>query len=105
MGSDSGNWPLFPFYFHGVSSLRELEVMAESGMPPVEVLSAATRTPSQMLGVSDRIGTLEPGKEADLVVVDGDPLQDIRALRRIRWTARAGVLRTPEEWMRVSLPG
>jgi imidazolonepropionase-like amidohydrolase len=52
-----------------------------------------------MLGRQDEIGTIEVGKRADLVVVDGDPLADLRALRRIRWTVKDGVARTPQEWM------
>lgn len=100
MGSDSGNMALVPFFLHGVTSLREMEAMAEAGMPPAEVLAAATRVPAEMLGLAGQVGTIEPGKWADLVIVEGDPLQDIRALRHVRWTVRGGVLRTPEEWMR-----
>jgi hypothetical protein len=52
-----------------------------------------------MLGRETEIGTIEVGKRADLVVVDGDPLADLRALRRIRWTVKDGLARTPQEWM------
>jgi imidazolonepropionase-like amidohydrolase len=66
MGTDSGVTP------HG-RNLRELTLMAEGGMPPAEVLVATTRSAAELLGVGDELGTLEPGKAADLVMVDGDP--------------------------------
>ena len=52
-----------------------------------------------MLGRTDELGTIEVGKRADLVIVGGDPLADLRALQTIRWTVRNGVARTPQEWM------
>lgn len=73
MGTDSGVTP------HG-RNLRELALMAELGMAPGAVLEAATRSAAQLLGVADDRGTLEPGKRADLVLVDGDPF-DVATLR------------------------
>lgn len=99
MGSDSGNWPIIPYEFHGPTSLREIELLGEAGLKPEEALAAATRVAAAMLGKGDDIGTIEVGKRADLVVVRGDPLQDLRALHDIRWTIRNGVARTPEQWM------
>jgi imidazolonepropionase-like amidohydrolase len=52
-----------------------------------------------MLGIDAEIGTVEVGKRAHLLVVAGNPLADLRALRAVRWTVRDGVARTPEEWM------
>ncbi len=66
MGTDSGVTP------HG-RNLRELALMVERGMTPAEALGATTRTAAELLGVDDDLGTLEPGKRADLVIVDGDP--------------------------------
>lgn len=66
MGTDSGVTP------HG-RNLRELALMAEVGMAPAAVLEATTRSAAQLLGVEDELGTIEPGKVADLVVVEGDP--------------------------------
>jgi imidazolonepropionase-like amidohydrolase len=66
MGTDSGVTP------HG-RNLRELALMAAGGMTPAAVLEATTRSAAQLLGVDDELGTLEPGKRADLVVVQGDP--------------------------------
>jgi imidazolonepropionase-like amidohydrolase len=53
-----------------------------------------------MVGLGAELGTVERGKKADLVVVDGDPLKDLGALRSIRWTIEEGVAHSPEEWMR-----
>jgi imidazolonepropionase-like amidohydrolase len=99
-GSDSGNWPVIPYEFHGPTSIRELELLGGAGLTPAEVIIAATRTPAQLLGLADEIGTVEVGKQADLIVTRDDPLKDLRALRRLRWSIRGGVARTPEEWMR-----
>ena len=67
MGTDSGVVP------HG-QNLRELEQMASCGMSPIDALVASTRTSAELLGVLDDRGTIETGKRADLVVLDGDPL-------------------------------
>jgi imidazolonepropionase-like amidohydrolase len=72
MGTDSAVTP------HG-RNLRELELMAEHGMAPADVLVATTSAAAQLLRLDGELGTLEPGKRADLVVVDGDPL-DFRTL-------------------------
>jgi imidazolonepropionase-like amidohydrolase len=66
MGTDSGVTP------HG-RNLRELALMAELGMSPGAVLEASTRSAAQLLGVAEERGTVEPGKLADLVLVEGDP--------------------------------
>jgi imidazolonepropionase-like amidohydrolase len=67
MGTDSGVVP------HG-QNLRELEQMTNCGMSPIDALVASTRTAAELLGVLDDRGTIEAGKRADLVVLDGDPL-------------------------------
>ena len=68
MGTDSGVTP------HGLN-LRELELMVEGGMTPMQAIEATTRSAAELMGLQDELGTLEPGKRADLVVVDGDPLE------------------------------
>jgi imidazolonepropionase-like amidohydrolase len=84
MGTDCGVIP------HG-ENLRELELMAERGLSPAQALVAATSGAAELLGLGDSIGTIEPGKRADLVVVDGDPL-DVHGLReRIDAVYRDGV--------------
>ncbi len=67
MGTDSGVGP------HG-QNLRELGLMVEAGLTPTQALVATTKTASELLGVETDLGTIEAGKLADLVVVDGDPL-------------------------------
>jgi imidazolonepropionase-like amidohydrolase len=64
---------------HG-RNLRELALLTEVGLSPMEALVATTRTAAECLGWQDRVGTLEPGKLADVVVTRGDPLADIHAL-------------------------
>jgi imidazolonepropionase-like amidohydrolase len=68
MGTDSGVCP------HG-QNLRELALMADCGMSPEAAIVATTKSAAELLGVADELGTLQPGKRADLVVVDGDPLE------------------------------
>ncbi len=100
MGSDSGNWPLFPYFFHGPTSWRELRLLSEAGLSPLEVLRVATVNPARMLGWDDRIGTVDVGKVADLIVVRADPMVDVeKAMHSLQHTIRSGVARTPDEWM------
>ncbi|HUR04955.1 MAG TPA: amidohydrolase family protein [Nonomuraea sp.] len=68
--------------------------LVELGMSPMNALIAATRNASELLGISDEVGTLETGKLADLVVTDADPIRDIHALAdpsRIQIVMKAGV--------------
>ena len=77
-GTDSG----IPLNFHFDSTWRELRTMVELGMPPMEVIRAATYWPAQLLKQPD-LGTIAAGKLADVIVVDGDPLTDMTALRHV----------------------
>ena len=85
-GSDFVGPPLHP---HGENWV-ELALMREAGMKEMAVLQAATRTAAEALGEEQSIGTLEPGKQADLVVVDGDPLADLRAIQAVHLVLREG---------------
>ncbi len=76
MGTDSGVTP------HG-ENLRELELMVEGGMSPEDVLVATTRTAAELLGLSGELGTVEPGKRADLVAIEGDPLEVSKLGQRV----------------------
>ena len=97
LGSDAGSYEHCPYYFHGVASIRELELLGET-IGHEAALVAATRTPAEMLGRDD-LGTVEAGKVADLVVVGEDPLESVTALRSVRYTIQGGVARTPEQWL------
>jgi len=73
MGTDAGVMP------HG-TNLRELGLMVNVGMSPMEAIVATTRTAAENLGWEDRVGTVEAGKLADLILTNTNPLQDIRSL-------------------------
>jgi imidazolonepropionase-like amidohydrolase len=76
-------------------TIREMEMMVEAGMTSRQVIAAATSEAARMLGVDDRLGTVEPGKLADLIAVDGDPTEDVSRLRTIRFVMKDGaVVRT-----------
>jgi imidazolonepropionase-like amidohydrolase len=70
----------------------ELLLLRSCGIPAEECLAACTRTAAEILGLEQVIGTVEPGKVADLVVVDGNPLRDLGALRRVRTVIKGGEL-------------
>ena len=68
---------------HGPTVQHEIELWVAAGIPVDVALQAATSNAAKLLRADNRIGTLEKGKEASLVVVDGNPLQDVRALSSI----------------------
>ncbi len=76
--------------FAGYSLHRELELYAQAGIPNAEVLRIATLVPARVLGVEKDRGSLVPGKLADMVLIDGDPLQDMRDIRRVQLTIKGG---------------
>ena len=82
-GTDSAVEP------HGLDA-REFALMVKNGMTPAQALLAATRSGADLLGLADKIGTLEPGKLADLVAVPGDPLQDIRQTENVSFVMKGG---------------
>jgi imidazolonepropionase-like amidohydrolase len=82
-GTDSAVEP------HGLDA-REFDLMVKNGMTPAQALIAATASGADLLGLADRIGTLEPGKLADLVAVPGDPLQDIRQTEKVSFVMQGG---------------
>jgi Tol biopolymer transport system component/imidazolonepropionase-like amidohydrolase len=79
-----------PINPYGLSLLMELENYASGGLTPVEVLRTATTVSAEAMGVGADLGSIEPGKLADLVVVDGNPLADIRDLRRVKRVIKDG---------------
>lgn len=74
----------------GFSLLRELELYVEAGLTPLDAIRAATAVPAEVMGLSAEVGTIEPGKRADLVVLDADPLTDIHNVRTGRWVVTGG---------------
>lgn len=91
MGTDTGPTGRFQGYFE----LMELELMVNAGLTPQQALAAATGVAARCMNVDRDLGTLEPGKWADFVVLDADPLSDIRSVRRIAsvWIAGNPVAR------------
>lgn len=90
-----------PFHpFEGTTAaVRELEHMARFGLSPHAALRAATIVPARWLGAGEEIGTIEPGKLADLVAMDADPTQDVSALRTLRWVMKGGEV-VRDDWSR-----
>ena len=74
----------------GQASAATLVNLRTAGMPPLDVIRAITVNAAEMLGWQDRIGSIEPGKFADLVAVAGDPIADITELERVRFVMKDG---------------
>lgn len=83
LGTDAGVYP------HGKNYL-EFQYMAEAGMPPMEAIKAGTINAAELLGIKDERGSLETGKIADIIAVDGDPLQDITSMGHVNFVMKEG---------------
>lgn len=81
-----------PRMTRGQASLLVYEAYTEAGMTPMEIIHAATRNAAELLGMQDRVGTLEPKKLADIIAVPGDPLEDIRALEHAKFVMKGGAV-------------
>jgi imidazolonepropionase-like amidohydrolase len=91
LGDSRGN----PFLPLGMP-IREMELMQEAGMTPMQIIVSATKYAAYVCNMEDSLGTLEPGKIADVIVIKGDPLEDIHALLNITWVIKEGnVIRSP----------
>jgi imidazolonepropionase-like amidohydrolase len=100
MGADAGNWPAFATFFHGVGSLLEMELLEKAGIPRSEIIVAATSRPARMLKQEHRIGTIAPGKDADLVIIAQNPIEHgMQAMHDIRWVIQGGLAKTPAAWL------
>jgi imidazolonepropionase-like amidohydrolase len=93
MGTDAGN----PGTAHGPSIYNEMEEMQKAGMSAADVFASATIVAARAMALEKEIGSVEPGKKADLVVFDADPTADIRNARQVRLVMHNGVMRTREE--------
>ena len=87
IGTDAGGNPLAP---HNFSMARELELLVENDLTALEAISIGTRNNAEILRMGDDIGTVEAGKYADLLLLDADPLLDIRNLRQIASVYKGG---------------
>jgi imidazolonepropionase-like amidohydrolase len=83
LGTDAAVYP------HGLNA-HELAVYVSLGMTPLQAIQSATINDADLLGWSDKIGTIEAGKWADIIAVDGDPLQDVTALQRVKFVMKGG---------------
>jgi len=84
-GTDAG------VYAHG-KNWMEFIYMNEAGMPAIECIRAATLSAADLLGTSDSMGSLEKGKLADVVAVDGDPVKDIKVMGKVKFVMKDGVV-------------
>jgi imidazolonepropionase-like amidohydrolase len=92
LGTDHPSWGE---YFSPFSIHRELHTMVLAGIPPAAALRTATGNAARALNVDDRLGSIEPGKLADLVILTGNPLEDIRSTRNADVVIRAGQVYDP----------
>src|SRR5262247_734642 len=84
-GTDSAVYP------HGLNG-REFAVYVKLGMTPMQAIQPATLHASKLLGWDDRVGSVEAGKYADLIAVDGDPTKDVTELERVNWVMKGGII-------------
>src|SRR5436189_6219098 len=82
-GTDAAVFP------HGQNA-KEFKLMVDLGMPPLEALRSATANDAELIGVSQKLGTLEKGKLADVIAMPGDPTQDITATERVSFVMKEG---------------
>jgi imidazolonepropionase-like amidohydrolase len=82
-GTDAAVYP------HGLNA-REFAVMVKLGLSPLQSIQAATVNAADLLGWTDRVGTLESGKFADIIAIDGDPLADVHVLENVRFVMKGG---------------
>ena len=88
MGTDNGT----PMNFHQDALWREAKVFADNGLSPIKTINALTRVNARIIGKSREIGTIEPGKLADIIVVKGNPLYDVVALKDVLVVMKDGIV-------------
>jgi imidazolonepropionase-like amidohydrolase len=85
LGTDAAVYP------HGLNA-HELNVYVRLGMTPLQAIQTATINDADLLGLADKIGAIETGKYADMIAVDGDPLQDVTTLERVKFVMKDGTV-------------
>jgi imidazolonepropionase-like amidohydrolase len=80
----AGSHSYVPYASLGHAYHREMELLAEAGLTPMEVIVAATIENARFFRIDERLGSIEAGKLADLVLIEGDPLKDIRTMRQVK---------------------
>ena len=81
----------------GIELVHELEIYLQAGFTPAEALAAATIVPARLVGADKRTGSIAVGKQADLVLVEGDPEKRMADMRQTRWVMLAGKLLNADE--------
>ena len=89
-GSDNYTYNSVSGRTRGEASLNMLQAYADEGMAPLQIIRAASLNAAELLGVSDRVGSIRDGKLADIIAVKGDPLKDITALERVAFVMKSG---------------
>ncbi len=92
-GTDAGN----PLTLHGPAIYNEMDAMQAAGMTPMQVIVSSTEIASRAMGLEKETGTIEHGKDADLLLLSADPSANVANFRKIRYVVRGGVVRTVEE--------
>jgi len=87
LGTDAGG-----FDWKQLNEAEEFVYYANYGMTPMQAIRAGTSVPAELLGWSDKVGTIEPNKWADIVAVSGDPMKDITELKRVKFVMKGGVV-------------
>ena len=82
-GTDAAVYP------HGLNA-HEFAVMVKLGLTPLQAIQTSTINAADLIGWSDRVGTLEPGKFADLIAVSGDPIADVTVLENVKFVMKGG---------------
>jgi imidazolonepropionase-like amidohydrolase len=89
-GTDAGVCP------HG-SNARQFAFMVKYGMTPLQAIQSATVSAADLLGKSDLLGSIQPGKYADIIAVSGNPLEDVRLLENVKFVMKEGKIYKPEQ--------
>lgn len=82
-GTDAGVYP------HGLNA-HEFNSMVQAGLSPLAAIQSATINAADLIGWRDKVGTIEPGKWADIIAADGDPIRDVKALENVKFVMKSG---------------